>query len=78
MNKALQGIAQDISHNLTLEMIAPMMMEEPPKANMVDLLVHSLAREVVRGLREGGIGTDPPTEDFDSFFEVLQFWPSKK
>lgn len=52
MKKALQEVAQEISHSLLLEMRGHQGPERSTSSGIVDLLLRQLAREIVRQLEE--------------------------
>ena len=51
MNKAVQTIAEEISHKLTLEMNGGLIEDRPTATTLLDLLLQRLATEVARQLR---------------------------
>lgn len=50
MNKALQGMAQQIAHGLLLNMESPPRVERPTSASILELLLQQLTEEVARQL----------------------------
>lgn len=66
MRKAVQGVVQEITHGLVLEMESHRFVEGSASANITDLLLQQLAKEVVRQLREANVGKGLSEEDFEA------------
>ncbi len=66
MRKAVQGVVQEITHSLVLEMESHQLVEGSASASITDLLLQQLAKEVVRQLREANVGNGLSEEDFEA------------
>jgi len=63
LNKALQGVVQEITHGLVLEMGSRQCVENSTSVSIIDLLLQQLAKEVVRQLKQANTDKDLSDED---------------
>jgi len=71
LNRALQGLAEEIARSLVQEVESCRVVAKPASAGVVDLLLPQLAEEVVRQLGTVNRTTDSFSEDFeDRLLEV--------
>lgn len=59
MNRALEGVAQDIANTLVQEMAGPLAPANPASSGVVDLLIQQLGEDVVRRLDQVRWGPRP-------------------
>ncbi len=69
MNKALQGVVQEITHGLVLEIESHQCMEKSASVSIIDLLLQQLAKEVVRQLKEANSGKGLSDENVEAKLE---------
>ena len=72
MNKALQGVVQEITHSLVLEIEGHQYVERSASVSIVDILLQRLAKEVVRQLKEANTGQDLSDEDVEAKLEKVE------
>ena len=72
MNKALQGVVQEITHGLVLEIESHQCVEKPASVSIIDLLLQRLAKEVVRQLKEASSNKDLSDEDVEAKLQKVE------
>ena len=66
MNKALHGVAQEISHNLALEMLGQAETLDTASPSILDFLLERLVQEVVRQLGKPNLSNSSSYEALES------------
>ncbi len=72
MNKALQGVVQEITHSLALEMGSRQCVVRPDSVSIVDLLLQQIVKAVVRQLKETNAGDGPSDEDVEAKLQKVE------
>ncbi len=72
MNKALQGVVQEITHGLVLEIESHQCVEKSASVSIIDLLLQRLAKEVVRQLKEANVGQGLSDEDVEAKLQKVE------
>ncbi len=72
MNKALQGVVQEITHGLVLEIESHQYVERSSSVSIIDLLLQQLAKEVVRQLKEANSGKGLSDENVEAKLEKVE------
>ncbi len=72
MSKVLQGVVQEITHSLALEMGSRQCVVRPDSVSIVDLLLQQLVKEVVRQLKETNSGNSLPDEDVEAKLQKVE------
>lgn len=66
MKKALQGMVQEITHSLVLEIESHQCVERSASVSIIDLLLQQLVKDVVRQLKEANWGKGLSDEDVEA------------
>ncbi len=72
MNKALQGVVQEITHRLVLEMESHQSVERSTSVSIIDLLLQQLVKEVVRQLKEANVSQGLSDEDVEAKLQKVE------
>lgn len=72
MNKALQGVVREITHNLVLEIEDQQYVERSASVSIIDLLLQQLVKEVVGQLKEANAGEGLSDEDVEAKLEKVE------
>jgi len=72
LNKALQGVVREITHNLVLEIEDQQYVERSASVSIIDLLLQQLVKEVVGQLKEANAGEGLSDEDVEAKLEKVE------
>lgn len=72
MKKALEGVAQEISHSLLVEMRGHQGLEGSTSASIVDLLLQQLAREIVQQLEKADVSKGSSNHDLEARLQKVE------
>lgn len=72
MNKALQGVVQEITHSLVLQIEDQQYVERSASVSIIDLLLQQLVKEVVGQLKEANAGEGLSDEDVEAKLEKVE------
>lgn len=77
MKKALQGVVQEITHSLVLEMESRPHGKRSASVSIIDLLLQQLTKEVVKQLKEANAGKGLSDEDVEAKLEKVAREPKE-
>lgn len=72
MKKVVQGVVQEITHSLVLEIESHQLVEGSASLSIIDLLLQQLVKEVVGQLKEANAGQGLPDEDLEAKFQKVE------